>query len=93
MFAIVVKLPIFEPPTAAQFVCIWLTTGRMSPVHPPYSESYVQYVPLLHSLREIVAGMNTREERKIVLRDLAGAVGHERRRYIISDGAKFAQYS
>ena len=49
MFAIVVKLPIFEPPTAAQFVCIWLTTGKMSPVHPPYSESYVQYVPLLHS--------------------------------------------
>ena len=32
--------------------------------------------------------MNTREERKIVLRDLAGAVGHERRRYIISDGGE-----
>ena len=36
----------------------------------------------------MVAGSNTREERKIVLRDLAGAVGHERRRYLISDGGK-----
>ena len=47
MFAIVVKLPIFEPPTAAQFVCIWLTTGENVAMAITKFESYVQYVPLL----------------------------------------------
>jgi hypothetical protein len=87
MFAIVVKLPIFEPSTAAQSVCIWLTTGE----NVASAFTILRIVRAIRpaaalGLREIVAGSNTREERKIVLRDLAGAVGHERLRYLISEG-------